>query len=251
MMKHIAIHDVEYAAVAEVTQHHANLIDIHESWISFLKFSPEQISDLVRITDYIDQERRRVTIYPNKMDVHRWSRMCFPYNVRVVIVGQDPYHDGSASGLAFGTTEGKPIPPSLMTIFKELQRSIPEFVIPQCGCLDAWCREGVLMINTIFTVIKGRPCSHEGIGWQTLSDRVLRALSEQREGIVFMLWGAQAQKKQFMLDSQKHLILKSSHPSPRAQGSKNPFIGNNHFVLANEYLGRRGECVNWNVLNSK
>lgn len=251
MMKNIAIHDVDYVAPAGVLQKHAEALDLHESWMTFLKLPPEQVSDLFRITDRVDRERRSLTIYPAKEDVHRWSRLCFPYDVRVVIVGQDPYHDGSACGLAFGTIRGHPSPPSLLTIFRELRRSIPGFVVPNSGCLDAWCREGVLLINTVFTVIKGRPGSHEHLGWQVLSDRVLRALSEQREGLVFMLWGQHAQKKEYLIDAKKHLILKSSHPSPRAQGAKNPFVGNNHFVLANEYLGRRGECVNWNVLTSK
>lgn len=251
MLKHIAIHDVSHNGVMEINQRHIELLGIHEVWLSFLKLPSEKLSDLIRITERIDRERITNTIYPEKNDVHRWSRLCFPHNVRVVIIGQDPYHDGNGSGIAFGTTRDKPPPPSLVTVFKELLRTIPGFVVPQSGCLDPWCQEGVLLINTIFTVIKGRPGSHETVGWQILSDYILRSLSEHLDGLVFMLWGLQAQKKEYLLDSKKHLILKSSHPSPRAQGSKNPFVGNNHFILANEYLGKRGKCVDWNVLNKK
>lgn len=257
MLRHIAVHDTGAAAAAgadvsaDVIHQQAEALGIHEAWMSFLKLSATQASQLIRITDRVDQERRMCTIYPEKSDVHRWSRLCFPHDVRVVILGQDPYHDGSACGLAFGTVRDRPAPPSLVTVFKELRRSIPEFSMPKCGCLDAWCREGVLLINTVFTVVKGQPGSHEALGWQILSDRVLQALSEQREGLVFLLWGLQAQKKEYLIDPRKHLILRSSHPSPRAQGARNPFVGNNHFVLANEYLSRRGERVDWNVLCSK
>lgn len=250
MLRHIAVHDV-HNEPQESEQTNAGLIGLHESWTSFLKLSREQIAGLVSITERVDRERKSSVIYPDKEDVHRWSRLCYPQEVCVVIVGQDPYHDGSACGLAFGTTRDRPAPPSLVTIFKELRRTIPNFVVPDSGCLDPWCREGVLLINSVFTVIKGRPGSHESIGWQILCDRVLRSLSERMEGIVFMLWGLQAQRKECLLDANKHLILKSSHPSPRAQGSKTPFVGNNHFVLANEYLSKRGKCVDWNVLGNK
>lgn len=251
MLKHIAVHDIDRNENIEINQQHIELLGIHEAWLAFLKLPTNKILDLIRITERIDRERAINTVYPEKGDVHRWSYLCFPYDVRVVIIGQDPYHDGSGCGIAFGTTRDKPAPPSLVTIFKELRRTIPGFTVPDSGCLDPWCREGVLLINTVFTVIKGRPCAHEAVGWQILSDHILRSLSEHRDGLVFMLWGLQAQKKEYLLDSKKHLILKSSHPSPRAQGSKNPFIGNNHFVLANEYLGKWGKCIDWNVLNMK
>nr|WEG68828.1 uracil-DNA glycosylase [Mastomys natalensis cytomegalovirus 1]WEG68964.1 uracil-DNA glycosylase [Mastomys natalensis cytomegalovirus 1]WEG71192.1 uracil-DNA glycosylase [Mastomys natalensis cytomegalovirus 1] len=248
MLKHVAIHDVANEIPMEISEECTKSLEIHASWLQFLNLSPEQISTLIRITERVDRERRVNTIYPEKENVHRWSQLCFPHNVRVVIVGQDPYTDGSANGLAFGTTQDRPAPPSLVNVFKELRRSIPEFQVPQSGCLDMWCKEGVLLINSVFTVIKSRPGSHETFGWQLLSDRVLKTLSERKNGLVFMLWGLHAQRKEYLLDATKHLILKSSHPSPRAQGSKTPFVGNNHFVLANEYLNKRGEHVNWNVL---
>lgn len=249
LLENVAVYDIQHVD-GELTDYkeYAERLGIEESWLRFMKPTPRQISQLLQITDKVDRERRLITIYPPKGDVHRWSRLCNSGSVKVVIIGQDPYHDGSACGIAFGTTQDRHAPPSLVTVFRELSRTVPNFRIPESGCLDAWCHQGVLLINTVFTVIKDRPGSHNDLGWQMLSDRAVQALSEQRDGLVFMLWGLQAQKKEYLIDSTKHLILKSSHPSPRAQGAKNPFIGNNHFVLANEYLSRQGSKVDWNVL---
>lgn len=251
LLENVAAYDLQQNVEPTDYKEHANRLGIEESWLAFLKPTSAQISHLSQITDRVDRERRLVTIYPPKENVHRWSRLCGPSSVRVVIIGQDPYHDGSACGIAFGTTRDRHAPPSLVTVFRELSRTVPNFRIPESGCLDAWGRQGVLLINTVFTVIKDRPGSHGDLGWQLLSDRVVQALSEQRDGLVFMLWGLHAQKKEYLIDSTKHLILRSSHPSPKAQGAKNPFVGNNHFVLANEYLSKQGSKVDWNVLGEK
>lgn len=233
----------------------AERLGIDRAWLEFLAMTPEQISELARIAARAEAERERgVRVYPERDDVHRWSRLCPPKRVRVVIVGQDPYHDGSACGVAFGTTADRPPPPSLVTVFRELERSVPGFEAPRSGCLDAWCRQGVLLLNSVFTVAAGRPGSHEAFGWQMLSQRVVRALSERRRGLVFMLWGLRAQKKEPLIDASRHLILKSCHPSPRAQNParREPFVGNDHFVLANEYLARQegGRPVDWTALTA-
>lgn len=224
------------------------VLGIHESWLRFLDLSPGQIAHLKRVGELVSLDRARDVVYPEPDDVHRWSRLCDPRRVRVVIVGQDPYPEGSASGLAFGTVPGGDVPPSLMNIFRELARTVDDFDIPSTGCLDAWCREGVLLLNSVFTVLRGRPGSHGHLGWQTLCDGVIRTLSDRRDGLVFMLWGTDAQRKEHLIDATRHLILKSAHPSPRAQSSKTPFLGNGHFASANEYLSRRGDRVDWTVL---
>lgn len=227
-------------------------LGIDQEWVTFLDLDCFEISRLAHVTSSVENDRATTVVYPATDNVHRWSRACKPGDVRVVVVGQDPYHDGSASGLAFGTVPGGKIPPSLHNIFKELCRSVPDFRMPAHGCLDQWCSEGVLLLNSVFTVIRGKPGSHDTLGWNILSDKVIRKLSEKRDRIVFMLWGRNAQDKEYLINQTKHLILKSSHPSPRVVCSKTPFLGNGHFVKANEYLVRHGHpAVNWNIINTQ
>ena len=159
--------------------------------------------------------------------------------VRVVILGQDPYHGpGQAHGLCFSVRPGVPVPPSLANIYAELQRDIG-FVPPDHGCLVPWAERGVLLLNAVLTVEAGRAGSHQGKGWEGFTDRVVQLLDERREGLVFMLWGSYAQAKGALLDGRRHLILKAPHPSPLS--AHRGFIGCAHFSHCAEWLARRGE----------
>lgn len=165
--------------------------------------------------------------------------------VKVVILGQDPYHNpGEAMGLCFSVPRGVKVPPSLVNIYKELQADLG---IPATGHgdLSSWTRQGVFLLNAMLTVERNRPQSHQNIGWQTFTDAVIRTLSERREGLVFMLWGNFARKKKTLIDTERHLVLESAHPSPLAG---NAFSGCRHFSKANAYLESKGVVpVDWRV----
>jgi len=167
-----------------------------------------------------------------------------PDEVRVVILGQDPYHGrGQAEGLAFSVAPGVPLPPSLRNIFKELQRDLgtppPDFPVPG-GSLVSWATQGVLLLNTCLTVEEGRPASHAGKGWETLTDGVIRQVSDGERPVVFMLWGAHAQSKRSLIDESRHKVLLANHPSPlSALRPPLPFIGCGHFSQAREWRATR------------
>jgi uracil-DNA glycosylase len=165
--------------------------------------------------------------------------------VKVVILGQDPYHNpGEAMGLCFSVPRGVKVPPSLLNIYKELKADVGVSA-PGHGDLSAWTRQGVFLLNAMMTVERNRPQSHQNIGWQTFTDAVIRTLSERREGLVFMLWGNFARKKKALIDAERHLILESAHPSPLAG---NAFSGCRHFSKANAYLESKGMApVDWKV----
>jgi len=165
--------------------------------------------------------------------------------VKVVILGQDPYHNPSeAMGLCFSVPRGVKVPPSLVNIYKELLADVGVSA-PGHGDLSAWTRQGVFLLNAMLTVERNRPQSHQNIGWQTFTDAVIRTLSERREGLVFMLWGNFARKKKALIDPERHLILESAHPSPLAG---NAFSGCRHFSKANAYLESKGVApVDWRV----
>jgi uracil-DNA glycosylase len=158
--------------------------------------------------------------------------------VRVVILGQDPYHGpGQAHGLCFSVPPGVPVPPSLVNIFKEIERdlAIPP---PDHGCLIPWADRGVLLLNAVLTVERGRPGSHQGKGWEGFTDAAIDALNREREGLVFMLWGSYAQQKGRLVDPRRHLVLKAPHPSPLS--AHRGFLGCGHFSRADSYLQGRG-----------
>ena len=165
-------------------------------------------------------------------------------DVKVVILGQDPYHGpGQANGLCFSVADGVEIPRSLQNIFKEVNADTGA-PIPSSGNLERWARQGVLLLNATLTVRAHNAGSHQNHGWETLTDSVIRHLSEEREGLVFILWGAYAGRKAELIDSSKHLILKSAHPSPLS--ASRGFFGNHHFSRANDYLKAHGQTpVNW------
>ncbi|MHC6224291.1 uracil-DNA glycosylase [Pseudomonas sp. X10] len=159
-------------------------------------------------------------------------------NVKVVILGQDPYHGpGQAHGLCFSVQPGVPTPPSLVNIYKELQRDL-NIGIPNHGYLQSWADQGVLLLNTTMTVERGNAASHANKGWQIFTDRIIQVVSEQRSDVVFLLWGSHAQSKQKLIDGTKHLILKSVHPSPLS--AYRGFFGCGHFSRTNSFLQQRG-----------
>ena len=166
--------------------------------------------------------------------------------VKVVILGQDPYHQpNQAMGLSFSVPHGVAIPPSLRNVYKELARTMEGFVIPNHGDLTHWAQQGVFLLNAVLTVEQSRAASHAGLGWQNFTDAVIRTISECNEGVVFMLWGNFAKKKAELIDASKHHILTAVHPSPLAGGG---FAGCNHFAKANELLIAQGKTpIDWQV----
>ena len=165
-------------------------------------------------------------------------------DVKVVILGQDPYHGpGQANGLCFSVRDGIRMPPSLVNIFKEIKADLGK-AIPVSGNLERWAKQGVLLLNATLTVRSGTPGSHQNKGWETFTDAVIQRLSAEKESIVFLLWGAYAQKKGEMIDRSKHLVLMSAHPSPFS--ADRGFFGNKHFSKANDYLRSKGlKEIDW------
>jgi uracil-DNA glycosylase len=166
--------------------------------------------------------------------------------VKIVILGQDPYHGpGQAHGLCFSVEPGVAVPPSLLNIYKELHGDTG-FKIPAHGCLKQWAEQGVLLLNSVLTVEAGRAASHQGMGWEQFTDKIIDVLNREKQGVVFILWGAYAQKKGAMIDRQRHLVLQSPHPSPLS--ASRGFFGNKHFSRANEYLLSHGRnAVDWQL----
>lgn len=192
----------------------------------------------------VKEEYSRGRVYPPASKIFSAFDMTPFDRVKVVVIGQDPYHGaGQANGLAFSVNEGVDIPPSLRNIFKEIAAETGRD-IPDNGNLERWARQGVLMLNSSLTVREASPNSHACIGWEILTDAVVEKLSSLREGIVFMLWGANAIRKGSRIDKGKHLVLTSPHPSPLS--ASRGFFGNGHFVRANEYLVAHGESpIEW------
>ncbi|APZ76313.1 uracil DNA glycosylase [Murid herpesvirus 3] len=223
------------------------LFEIDKSWLRFLKLNNYEIEKLKKIYEKVATERMFRNVLPNHDELHRWSFVCHPDNVKVIILGQDPYCDNRSCGVAF-SSKGEYLPPSLLIIYKELERTIPGFKRPNHGNLESWCKQGVLLMNSIFTVIAKSPCSHDYMGWQMLSRRILYTLSEKKKNLVFMMWGSHSYPN-ISLINKKHFILVSGYPSPISMSTK-PFYGNDHFLLANKYLQSKGiEPINWNSLN--
>ena len=200
----------------------------------------------VNIMDFVNEEYSSKTIYPPYDDIFNAFKLTPLNNVKVVILGQDPYHEeGQAHGLAFSTPEGRPIPRSLKNIFKEINSEY-DCPIPESGCLENWARQGVFLLNTVLTVEEGNANSHSKCGWQTFTDHVIDVLNRQSQPIVFMLWGKQAEKKHELITNPNHLVLVTSHPSPFS--ARRGFFGCNHFKMANEFLSKNNiEKIDWNL----
>jgi len=184
-------------------------------------------------------------IYPPEHLIFNAYNSVFPSDVKVVIIGQDPYHNPEeAMGLSFSVPKGVRVPPSLKNIYKELHTDV-DFTLPQHGDLSAWTPQGVFLLNAILTVEHKKPASHRNIGWQSFTDATIRYLSDHYKHIVFMLWGHYARTKKTLIDTSLHLVLESAHPSPLARGA---FFGCRHFSLANEYLKEKGRGqIEWRL----
>jgi len=218
-------------------------VNINSSWKDLLKdeFEKDYFKKLV---EFVKKEYQTQTIYPKGKHIFKAFDLCPVKNVNVVILGQDPYHGpGQAHGLCFSVPEGISIPPSLLNIYKELNNSIGK-EIPTSGNLEYWANQGVLMLNATLTVRAKQAGSHQNRGWETFTDAAVKKIAEEKEDLVFLLWGAYAQKKGAIIDKNRHYVLSSAHPSPFS--AHKGFLGNNHFQLANEYLKSRGrEAINW------
>lgn len=218
-------------------------VRIEESWKKRLQteFDKPYFKEL---TDFVRNEYRTKRIFPPAKLIFNAFDSCPFDDVKVVILGQDPYHGmGQAHGLCFSVNDGVEIPPSLVNIFKEINRSL-EKPVPTSGNLTRWAEQGVLLLNATLTVRAHQAGSHQGKGWEIFTDAAIKILAEEKDNLVFILWGNYAQRKGAFIDSSKHLVLKSVHPSPLS--AFRGFIGNNHFVLANEYLRSHGiKEIDW------
>jgi uracil-DNA glycosylase len=196
------------------------------------------IKNSIKLTEFVREEYRTKQIFPPaKLIFNAFEHTPFD-KVKVVILGQDPYHnDGQAHGLSFSVPDGMPAPPSLVNIFKEINRDMG-IPVPKSGNLTRWANQGVLLLNATLTVQAHMAGSHQKKGWEPFTDAAIRQLADKRENLVFILWGSYAQKKASFIDGSKHLVLRSVHPSPLS--AHNGFFGNNHFSEANKYLESKG-----------
>lgn len=224
----------------------ASEVKVGESWKAPLaaEFSSPYMAELKAFLLEQKQEGRR--IFPKGAEYFRALDLTPLDEVRVVILGQDPYHgEGQAHGLCFSVQPGVRIPPSLVNIYKEMQEDLG---IPPArhGFLEHWARQGVLLLNSVLTVEMGRAASHQGKGWERFTDSVIRAVNEQEKPVVFILWGSYAQKKAAFVDRNRHLVLRSPHPSPLS--AHNGFFGTRPFSKANEFLEKHGrKPIDWQL----
>jgi len=212
-------------------------VEIEQSWKEVLKdeFEKDYFRSLSQTVK--DAYLSRSVFPPPKLVFNAFSHCPFD-KVKVVIIGQDPYHGkGQAHGLSFSVPDGAPLPPSLQNIYKEIKNDLG-ITLPPSGNLERWAKQGVLLLNATLTVEQGAPGSHQGLGWEVFTDAAIRAVSEKKEHIVFLLWGRYAQEKGQLIDSSKHLILKAAHPSPFS--AHNGFFGCKHFSKTNDYLIAQG-----------
>lgn len=215
-------------------------INIEESWKNKLQeeFEKEYFIELV---EFVKSEYANHNIYPPGKQIFSAFDHCSFENTKVVIIGQDPYHgDGQANGLCFSVSDGIRKPPSLLNIFKEIATDIDK-PIPESGNLERWAKQGILMLNATLTVRASTPGSHQNKGWEEFTDAVIKVLNDQKDNLVFLLWGAYAQKKGAIIDRSKHDVLESAHPSPFA--AYRGFFGNRHFSKCNAYLEEQGKAV--------
>ena len=212
-------------------------VRIDPQWKALIgaEFEKEYFAELV---SFVKQEYATHRIFPAGRNIFRAFEKCKPDDLKVVIIGQDPYHGvGQANGLCFSVNDGVPFPPSLVNIFQEVKADVGS-PIPTSGNLDRWAEQGVLLLNAVLTVRAHEAASHAGKGWERFTDAVVQAIALHKQGIVYMLWGNYAQRKAAMVDPQKNCILKSVHPSPLS--AHRGFFGCHHFSQANQYLIQTG-----------
>lgn len=218
-------------------------VAIEDSWREVLgeEFQKKYFKDLA---EKVKSAYLSSSVFPPPKFVFNAFNLCPFEKVKVVIIGQDPYHGrGQAHGLSFSVPDGTAVPPSLQNIYKEIQNDLGK-ELPKTGNLERWAQQGVLLLNATLTVFESNAGSHQGWGWETFTDAVIKKISEEKTGVVFMLWGRYAQNKSGLIDASKHLILKAPHPSPLS--AHNGWFGSKHFSQANEYLRSKGqEPIDW------
>lgn len=220
------------------------MVNINNDWDELLanEFEKDYYQQL---RAFLIQEYRTQIIYPSMHDLFNALRFTPYHQVKVVILGQDPYHGpNQAHGLSFSVKEGVRKPPSLVNIFKELEADLG--IKPSGhGNLEQWAQQGVLLLNTVLTVRQGEANSHKGKGWETFTDGIIRQLNEREKPMVFILWGGNAKTKKALITNPNHLVLTSAHPSPLS--AHNGFFGCKHFSQVNEFLAQQGEEINWEI----
>ncbi|MCW8925503.1 MAG: uracil-DNA glycosylase [Xanthomonadales bacterium] len=224
----------------------AKKIQLHESWLSRLQdeFDQDYMHELRNFL--LTRKQHRAIIYPPGKQIFN-ALDSTPFDqVRVVILGQDPYHGpGQAHGLCFSVKPGVKVPPSLLNIYREIESDLG-IAPPRHGYLQSWAEQGVLLLNAVLTVERGQAGSHQGKGWERFTDSIVQLLNEEREGLVFMLWGNYARQKGAVINRNKHLVLNAPHPSPLS--AHQGFFGCRHFSQANQYLESHGQTpIDWSV----
>lgn len=217
------------------------------NWTSLLGAEKKEPYFLA-LMDYVQSQRNAgINVFPSHSEVFNAFALTPAENVKVVILGQDPYHgSGQAHGLCFSVSDGIKVPPSLANIYKELSSDIEGFSMPSNGNLTKWAEQGVLLLNTVMTVEEGNAHSHKGKGWETFTDKVITQVSEHMDNVIFLLWGKPAQQKIKLINTSKHHVLTSVHPSPLS--AYRGFLGCRHFSQVNLLLTKLGkEAINWQV----
>jgi uracil-DNA glycosylase len=218
-------------------------VKIALSWKKYLaaEFTKPYFKTLI---DFVKNEYQTETVYPPGKEIFKAFDACDFESVKVVILGQDPYHGaGQANGLCFSVRDGVRTPPSLVNIFKEIHQDLGK-PMPATGNLERWAEQGVLLLNATLTVRASSPGSHQNKGWETFTDTVIKRISDEKENVVFLLWGSYAQKKGEVINRNKHLVLMSPHPSPFS--ADRGFFGNKHFSKTNDYLENKGIAgIDW------
>jgi uracil-DNA glycosylase len=222
-------------------------IDLEPSWLKVLQdeFSKDY---MLRLKQFLKEEKEAGhKVYPKGSDIFNAFNETPFDKLKAVILGQDPYHGANqAHGLSFSVQKGITPPPSLKNIYKELVTDIPGFTIPTHGNLTEWAKQGVMLLNATLTVRAGSPASHQKKGWEIFTDTVIKTISDQKEGIIFLLWGKFAQNKAELIDERKHHVLKAAHPSPYS--ADNGFFGCRHFSKTNAILEKEGrEKIEWQI----
>lgn len=218
---------------------------LNSEWASFLhdELASDYFQELIKT---VDEEYQKHTCFPPKALLFNAFNQCALQEVKVIIIGQDPYHGvGEANGLCFSVNDGIKIPPSLRNIYRELTDDLDSIFMPTSGNLEDWAKQGVLLLNSSLTVRKDQPNSHKNLDWSRFTDAVIEKIASQKKHLVFLLWGSFAQKKGSKIDKTQHLVLESGHPSPMS-ANQGKWFGNQHFSKTNQYLKDHGkEPIQW------
>lgn len=221
-------------------------VDLPDSWEAALAGEVKK-PYFKQLAAYVDGERAAHQVFPPEEDVFNAFKLTPYEQVEVLLLGQDPYHDdGQAHGLCFSVRPGVAVPPSLVNMYKEAVEDVPGFQTPKHGCLTAWAKQGVLLLNAVLTVRAHQPNSHKGQGWETFTDAVIKKVNEKTDPVVFVLWGGYAQKKEKLIDAKRHVVIKSAHPSPLS--ARAGFFGSKPYSKINAALKAAGRReIDWRL----